>query len=255
MEQTQTYKVNLAQFEGPLDLLLHLVRKNDLNIYDIPIAFITEEYLQYLENMRELNINVAGDFLQMAAELLWMKSRMLLPSEETEEEEKGIDPKEELARRLLIYQRFKVAASLLNKRWMLGRDLFLKGRPRKALEEEAQVPIQGEVYQLTQAFSLVLARLPKDIYHEVAFDRLSISDRIYQIMELFAEKKACALEELLPNPLTRYDIVITFLALLEMTRLKMISIYQEEAFSPLFVRWALETLSQEESKKMVGELF
>lgn len=238
----QTYTVNLTQFEGPLDLLLYLVRKNDLNIYEIPIAFITEEYLRYLESSKELNVNVAGDFLQMAAELMLLKSRLLLPSEQSEEEEELLDPQAELARRLLIYQRFKIAAQLLNSRWLLGRDLFRKGSGARIPEAQEEIPVQGEVYQLMQAFSKVLARLPKDVYHEVRADRMNIADRIYQLMEILAEKKALTLMELLPDPLTRYDVVITFLALLEMTRLKMIFIYQEEAFGKLFVRKGMETV-------------
>ncbi|MBI4125518.1 MAG: segregation/condensation protein A [Deltaproteobacteria bacterium] len=253
--QTETYKVNLNQFEGPLDLLLYLVRKNDLNIYEIPISFITEEYLQYLGQMRELNIDVAGDFLQMAAELMLFKSRMLLPQEGEGEEEEGPDPQAELARRLLLYQRFKTAASLLTRRWMLGREIFKRGQQKITDGEEKEVPIQGEVYQLMQAFSKVLARLPKDVYHEVARDRISISDRIYQMIETLSTKKALTLEELLPDPLTRYDVVITFLALLEMTRLRMIRVHQEENFGKMLIRWAMETLTGEESKKLVKEVF
>lgn len=255
MVMEQVYKVNLNQFEGPLDLLLYLVRKNDLNIYEIPIAFITEEYLRTLENMRELNIDVAGDFLQMAAELMLLKSRMILPQEGSGEEEEGPDPQAELARRLLLYQRFKTAAGLLTNRWMLGRDLFKKGEQKIEPLTEEEVPIQGEVYQLMQAFSKVLSRLPRDIYHEVARDRISISDRIYQMIETFSQKKALTLEELLPDPLTRHDVVITFLALLEMTRLKMIRVHQKANFGRLLIRWAMEAMNTEESRKMVAEAF
>lgn len=239
MQLEGQYKVNLTQFEGPLDLLLYLVRKNDLNIYEIPIAFITEEYLKSLEEVRELDVNVAGDFLQMAAELILFKSRMLLPQEGTEEEE-GPDPQAELARRLLLYQKFKTAAQLLSQRWMLGREIFKRGVPKIADETENEIPIQGEIYQLMQAFSKVLARLPKEVYHEVARDRISISDRIYQLVTQFSEKKVLTLEELWPDPLTRYDIVITFLALLEMTRLKMIKVHQDEIFGTMLIRWAVE---------------
>lgn len=253
MEQTQNYKVNLPLFEGPLDLLLYLVRKNDLDIYNIPIAFITEEYLKYLEHLKEINVDSAGDFLAMASELLLFKSRMLLPSETTEEEEE-LDPQAELARRLLLYQRFKVAGSLLSKRWMIGRDLFRQGRKETAPTEEEEIPVKGEVYQLMQAFSKVLTRLPKKFYHEVAVDRMSLSDRIYQLIEIFSAKKALTLEELLPDPLTRYDVVITFLSLLEMTRLKMITVYQEANFGSLLVRWSGEVPAAEEAKITVEGL-
>lgn len=233
----QSYKVNLPTFEGPLDLLLYLVRKNDLNLYDIPIAFITEEYLKCLEVLEELDMNQAGDFLMMAAELLLMKSRLLLPVESEGEEEEGEDPRAELARRLLIYQRFKVASLKLSERWMLGRDVFIRQKGLLSAEEEQEVPIRGEVFELTRAFSQVLKRLPKEIYHEVAMERMSISDRIYQLEGIFNQKKVVSLVELLPNPLTRYDVVITLLALLEMTRLKMIRIYQEGHCDSLTLRW------------------
>src|SRR3989344_1454012 len=124
MELVTSYRVNLPEFEGPLDLLLYLIRKNDLDVYDIPISFITGEYLKTIDAMKELNIDLAGEFLAMAAELMLIKSRMLLPSTDTEEVEEGQDPREELARRLLEYQRFKMAASELNGRWFLGRDVF-----------------------------------------------------------------------------------------------------------------------------------
>lgn len=245
MEVIEGYKVNLPEFEGPLDLLLYLIRKNDLEIYDIPISFITEEYLKYLDTMRELNLSLAGEFLAMAAELMLIKSRMLLPQEQTDEEEIGEDPRAELARRLLEYQRFKTAGSLLHKRWMLGRDLFTHPQPKESEAEAAQAPIVGEVFQLMNAFSDVLRRLPKEMYHEVAVDRLSTTDRIYQIIDQLNMKTTMQLQELLPDPLTRYDVVITFLALLEMTRLGMIKVYQEDRFGSLLVRKVMETLSLE----------
>lgn len=236
----ENYKVNLPAFEGPLDLLLFLIRKNDLNIYDIPIAFITEEYLKYLEAMREFDIDMAGEFLAMAAELMLTKSRMLLPQEPAGEEEEGEDPRAELARRLLEYQRFKAAASQLLKRPMLGREIFARPFLKAAAQEEEEIPLKGEVFQLMQAFSEVLKRVPKELYHEVTADRISITDRIYQIVEILNEKETALLGELLPDPLTRYDVVITFMALLEMARLKMIHVYQNGRFAQITIRRAMQ---------------
>jgi len=247
MELVSDYKVNLPEFEGPLDLLLYLIRKNDLEIYDIPISFITQEYLKYLEAMKELNIDLAGEFLAMAAELMLIKSRMLLPSTETEEQEEGQDPRAELARRLLEYQRFKMAGAKLNGRWVLGRDVFVRPAPKQAEVDEKDIPLQGEVFQLMNAFSDVLKRIPKEMYHEVTADRMSITDRIYQLIELLKEKTTLRLVELLPDPLTRYDVVITFIALLEMARLKMIRVHQEDRFGSLFVTKAMEILEGEAS--------
>lgn len=240
------YKINLPEFEGPFDLLLFLIRKNDLNIYDIPVAFITEEYLKYLETMEELNIDLAGEFLAMAAELLWIKSRLLLPSTAEEQTEEEVDPRAELAQRLLEYQRFKMAAQQLNRRPLLGRDIFLRSFATTIQEKEQEIPLKGEVFQLMHAFSDVLKRLPKEVYHEVAADRIRLTDRIYQIVEILNQKSTLLLEELLPDPLTRYDVVITFMALLEMTRLKMIRIRQEARFGPLAILRAMEVLKPEE---------
>ena len=250
MELVTSYKVNLPEFEGPLDLLLYLIRKNDLDVYDIPISFITGEYLKTIDAMKELNIDLAGEFLAMAAELMLIKSRMLLPSTDTEE---GQDPREELARRLLEYQRFKMAASELNGRWFLGRDVFKRQILKKEMEEDKEVPLQGEVYQLMNAFSDILRRIPKKLYHEVTADRISITDRIYQILSLLKEKEAISLSDLLPDPLTRFDVVITFIALLEMARLKMVRVYQEDRFGSLYLQRAMETLSPEENIKLMED--
>lgn len=239
MELQENYKVNLPAFEGPLDLLLFLIRKSDLNIYDIPIAFITEEYLKYLEAMRELDIDLAGEFLAMAAELMLIKSRMLLPQESAGEEEEGEDPRAELARRLLEYQRFKTAASQLFKRPMLGREIFAHPFLKVVASAEEEIPLKGEVFQLMQAFSEVLKRVPKDLYHEVTADRIGITDRIYQIVDILNEKETALLDEILPDPLTRYDVVITFMALLEMARLKMIHVYQDGRFAQIAIRRAM----------------
>lgn len=247
------YKINIPEFEGPLDLLLFLIRKNDLNIYDIPIAFITEEYLKYLETMREFNIDLAGEFLSMASELMLIKSRMLLPQEGVVEEEEGIDPRAELARRLLEYQRFKMAAKRLTERPMLGRDLFKHGVRCTIEGESDEIPVSGEVFQLMQAFSEILKRVPKDIYHEVTVDRIGITERIYQLIDRLNEQSTLLLEEVLPDPLTRYDIVITFMALLEMTRLKMIRIHQEEQFGKIAIRKAMEYLSPTEDIHSIEE--
>lgn len=248
MELVQNYKVNLPEFEGPLDLLLYLIRKNDLDIYDIPISFITGEYIKTIDAMKDFNIDLAGEFLAMAAELMLIKSRMLIPSDNPEAaEEEGDDPRAELARRLLEYQRFKFAAKKIFERPMLGREVFIRSIKNRDEDIDKETPIQGEVFQLMTAFSDILKRLPKKMYHEVAVDRLSISDRIHQIIEIFKTKETCRLTELLPEPLARYDIVITFLALLEMTRLKMIRVHQEERFTALFITKAISELTLTEN--------
>lgn len=235
------YKVNLPVFEGPLDLLLYLVRKNDLDIHEIPISFITEEYLKYLGDLKELNIDVAGDFLAMAAELMLMKSRTLLPQEAEEGDEEVEDPQAELARRLLEYQKFKLAASRLLERPMLGREIF-KRSVAVADTIDKEIPLKGEVSQLMVAFSEILKKLPKEIYHEVSVDRVGLAERITQLIDRLNEKSTLLLSEILPKDLTRFDIVITFLSLLEMARMKMIRVHQEGEFGQIAIRKSMTDL-------------
>src|SRR3989338_3941405 len=150
MDIIQNYKVNLPAFEGPLDLLLYLIKKNDLDIYEIPIAFITEEYVRVIDHLRELNIGLAGDFLVMAAELARMKSSFLLPQEGGVAEEEGEDPSAELARRLLEYQRYKDAARNLIRLPMLGRHFF-KRPPVRTEQDAIEVAVESDVYKLINA--------------------------------------------------------------------------------------------------------
>ena len=239
MVSIEHYKVNLPSFEGPLDLLLYLIRKNDLKIYDIPISIITGEYLKYLDRMQELNIDLAGEFVVMASELARIKSRLLLPQEGEEEAEEGGDPRAELARRLLEYQRYKEAGANLFKRRMLGRELFK--HPPERTQANLDVPIESDVYKLIDAFSATLRRLPKKAYHHVAADRMGITQRIYQIVDLLEKKESLEIHELLPEPLTRFAVVITFIALLEMAKLRMIQVYQESNFDNILIRRTMTT--------------
>jgi segregation and condensation protein A len=214
------YRVNLEVFEGPLDLLLYLIKKNDLDIYDIPISFILEEYLKYLDTLKEMNIDLAGEFLLMSAELVHVKSKMLLPSEEgqgEETEEEG-DPRADLVRRLLEYQRYKEASEKIMERPMLGRDVFAKQRSTRD-EHTTEAPLEGEVFDLITAFSKMLQRVPQAKVHEVTVDRISVNDKIFQLLEVIKKDATVTLEELLPQPLTRYDIVITFVKEEEISKL------------------------------------
>ena len=244
------YRVNLDVFEGPLDLLLYLIKKNDLDVYDIPIAFLLEKYMRYLDTIRELNIDLAGDFLLMAAELAHIKSRMLLPEEGPAEEEEEVDPRADLVRRLLEYQRFKDASTRLARRAMLGRDVFVKPVP-ESLESKAESPIKGDVYDLVEAFSNLLKRVPAEDFHDVTLDRISVSERIYQILGLMKRDRVITLNDLLPDKLSRYDVVITFLSLLEMSRLKMIHIYQSEPLGSLFIKRSMEEVKEDEVMRLV----
>ncbi len=245
------YRVNLEVFEGPLDLLMHLIKKNDLDVYDIPVAFVLEEYMRYLDTLKELDIDLAGDFLLMAAELAHIKSRLLLPDDisENEAEEEG-DPRAELVRRLLEYQQFKEAGENLTNRSMLGRDVFVP-KTRERIETDEQGPIEGSVYELVEAFSKILKKTPAEGVHDVAVDRISINDRIYQILDLVKKGTTINIGDLIAELIDRYHIVITFIALLEMCRLKMIRVYQSEPCGAIHIQGLLEEVSEDEVMHLV----
>lgn len=237
------YTIRTESFEGPLDLLLYLIKKNEVDIYNIPIASVTRQYLEYIELMKELNLDIAGEFLVMASTLVQIKSRMLLPpvagEDETETEEE--DPRAELVRRLLEYQRYKEAADSLAECEMLGRDIFARKfvSPEFAdLKPDDAVP-EVEMFDLIQAFRALLATVPEDTFHEVGAEGLSISDRINEVIELLRGKESITFERLFVAPLTREYIVVTFLAILELCKLKMVRILQANSFGVIWIVPAL----------------
>lgn len=245
------YRVNLEMFEGPLDLLLYLIKKNDLDVYDIPVSFVLEEYMRYLDSIKELNIDMAGDFLLMAAEMAHIKSRLLLPDEGgAGEEAEEDDPRADLIRRLLEYQQFKEASEQIMKRSMLARDVFTKQAVEK-LETEEEGPIEGSVFDLIEVFSKLLKKAPAREFHDVAVDRVSINERIYQIVELMKKGQTITLEELIGGDYTRYSIIISFLALLEMSKLKMIKVFQTEHVGPVYVQSTMEKIGEEEAARLI----
>lgn len=226
----EVYHVRLDKFDGPLDLLLHLIRKNELDICDIPIAEITRQYLEYIRLMKDLNLDVAGDFLLMASTLLQIKSAMLLPRDEGDQEgEEEPDPRAELIRRLLEYQRYKEAGLLMGARALLGREVFSRSLPEAELlaGEQQEGPLELELFDLIEAFRSLLARMPKETFHEVAAaDSLSIGDSINEILELLQERDMVTFDELVRDDFTRQRVIVTFLALLELCRLRLIRVFQ-----------------------------
>lgn len=247
----EDYRVNLDIFEGPLDLLLYLIKKNDLDIYDIPIAFVLEEYMRYIDTLQELNIDLAGEFILMAAELAHIKSRLLLPDEIAGDELEEEDPRSDLIRRLLEYQQFKDASEDLLKMQMLGRDVFIPQMPERVAGTD-DGPLQGEVYELIEAFSRILEKMPEDEFHDVAVDRISVNERIYQIIGMIKKDATATLEEILGSELYRYNVVVTFLALLEMSRLRMIEVYQSAQCGPIYVRRTMEDVSEDEVSRLIS---
>ncbi|TWJ18765.1 segregation and condensation protein A [Geobacter argillaceus] len=238
-----SYPIRVEAFEGPLDLLLHLIRKNEVDIYNIPMAEITRQYLAYLEVMNELNLDVAGEFLVMASTLIQIKSKLLLPIAPSEEgaEESGEDPRAELVRRLLEYQKYKEAAVSLAGRQLLDRDLFVRPElPSEAEDDEvSEAPLELDLFELMAAFRRILQKAPKESFHEVGSENISIADRISDLLAFLQGKELVAFEELFQGNLTREYVVATFLAVLELCKLKMIKVSQLERFGTIWVRPAV----------------
>ena len=238
-EQTELpYQVRIENFEGPLDLLLHLIRKNEINIYDIPIALIAQQYLTYIEAMKDLNLTVAGEFLVMAATLLQIKSKMLLPVEETaEDEEDGPDPREELVRRLLEYKTFKEAARQLDTQERMWRDIYSRtpGVSEEAAESDEAMLDNIGLFDLVDALQGILNRNPGKKLLEIIPDNLTVRDRMNVILEALEGQESIGFEALFESASHRLVIIVTFLALLELIRLRTIRVYQAESFGPILL--------------------
>jgi segregation and condensation protein A len=226
----QAYSVKLPIFEGPLDLLLHLIRTNEVEVTDIPVARIAEQYIEYIELMRELNLDIAGEYLVMAATLAWIKSRMLLPPDPSELDGEETDPRAELVARLLEYQRFKEAAGEMGERPLLGRDIFEAHAPPIEPVPEDEREIEVGIFQLVEAFRNALKREgPTGVAHEVEVETVTVHERMLSVMDRLSERENCEFEDLVEDAvdlMARPIIVTTFLAILELTRLEAIGLYQ-----------------------------
>jgi segregation and condensation protein A len=243
-EQTIDYAIKLDIFEGPLDLLLYLIKKNEIDVYNIPVALITEQYLQYLKMIKALNLDLAGEYLVMAATLIHIKSRMLLPEPEEPEEEEE-DPRAELVRQLLEYQAFKEAAANLSQRPILDRDVFT--RAAFLPEEIEKLPpgeeelIEVSIFELIEAFHRLVTRIDKKELLEIDLEKMSVTDIINDILERLSTEKNMTFEELLGEQKERWRIIYTFLALLELIKLKMVKAYQTSAFGVIRIFPAVES--------------
>src|SRR5450432_2491226 len=236
-----TYSVKLPTFEGPLDLLLHLIEEHELDVMDIPIAFVASKYVEYITLMEELNIDVASEYLVMAATLIHIKSKMLLPVVPTDQEDEAeleMDPRAELVRRLLEYQKYKHAAAQLASNPVLGRDVFLRGVPAPSVEGVA--PLAGlSLFKLLDAFQGVLSRAKTTVDHEIDFERFSITDRINELSDLLKNSGKVLFEQLFDGARGRADLIVTFLAILEMTRLRLTRVEQDGPLAPIFIELAV----------------
>ncbi|MBI5210365.1 MAG: segregation/condensation protein A [Elusimicrobia bacterium] len=224
------YEVHLEMFEGPLDLLLFLIKKNDLDIYNIPIAQITQEYLGYLDLMKQINLDVAGDFLVLAATLLAIKSRTLLPSQDPEAPE-GPDPQAQLVARLLEYKKFKGAAQALETRLERFKDVCYRGEPRF---QESEKTLSIGFLELLGALQDILARC-EDKHAELLGEEFPIEEKMAKIMGLLEGRDCVTWNDIYAGERKRRGVISCFLALLELAKLERVSIKQERAFGPIFV--------------------
>lgn len=242
------FRIALPNFEGPLDLLLHLIKEHRLDIFDIPLALITAKYLEYLERMRQIDLDIAGEFLVMAATLAHLKSRMLLPRQDVAEQtadavaelqqEDAGDPREELVRRLLEYQKYKDAAEQLARQDILDREVFPRRVPVEAVPiPEEEVGLQEfSVLKLIEALDRVMERLAPKLQHEVVREQISLSDAMRRIAEKLVGRESCPFDSLFDELRTRQAVVITFLAILEMVKRRLLKVSQEEPLAAILLR-------------------
>jgi segregation and condensation protein A len=277
MMESSGYSVELDVFEGPLDLLLHLVKKHELDILDIPIAFVTEKYLEYLDLMKSLNLDVAGEYLLMAATLAYIKSRELLPAtegegdaEDPDGEVEEMDPRQELIRRLLEYQKYKEAAEMLGNRPVVGRNIWTRGAPQEEavadnIDGDRMAPLaEFPVTKLLDALDRILSKAKITVSHTVSIDQLSVSQCINMLSERLERERRISLSScftFLTKPISveeaKHEVVVTFLSILEMGKLGLIRLAQVESTSfddeEIYVESAVEGLKEVLLDKLPSE--
>ena len=220
------YEIKLDIFEGPLDLLLYLIKKNEVDIYDIPIALITRQYIEYIDAMKSLNLDLAGEYLVLAATLTHIKSRMLLPVSEEDEEEEEEDPREELVRQLLEYKAFKEAALGLDRMNILGRDVFGRDHAGEEFEGDEQSIREIGIFELVEAFRRISLDAGQKDLMEIDIEKISLSDRINDIVDELEKRGERTFTDLLGESSNRRRLIYTFLAILELMKLRIIKAYQ-----------------------------
>ncbi len=234
-----TYKVRLEIFEGPLDLLLHLIRENQVNVYDIPIAAITDQYLEYLDFMKVLNIDVAGEYLVIAATLTQIKSRMLLPRSE-EEEGEDEDPRQELVDRLLEYQRYREVAENLRDREGEHAGIFRRALTEASIEVPDEPPAedafleQVSIFDLLKAFERILGQIGDIGRHEIEVDEMELAERLTFVMKRVRSEGA-EFTQMFEGGTRRIELVATFLAILELIRQRQIRVQQSAIHGAIFI--------------------
>ncbi len=253
MPKTDDYKVELEVFEGPLDLLLYLIKREEVDIYDIPIERITKQYMEYMNVMKMLDLNIAGEFIVMAATLMMIKSRMLLPVEDREEvEEEEEDPRWDLVRQLVEYKKFKDIASQLQERALLQENIFeFGGKNAVELEpDDAGLVMQDvSLFDLITAFQEVLKNAPPETLGEIAADPYTVADKIDYVLKTIRKKGSIRFTEMFGKKASRNEIICTFLAMLELLRLHHIKAVQDEHFAEIMI-----TRSEEDDQEREDDI-
>ena len=231
-----TYKIHLDKFEGPLDLLLFLIRKNDIDIKDIPIAVITDQYMEYIEMMKMLDLDIVGDFLVMAATLMQIKSRMLLPPDPLAGPE-VVDPRQELVDRLKEYEQFKLIAEGLKSKELHRQSLFSRLIDEEKLKElkldSKEVMIEATLFDLINALSEVLRHIPEKKDYQISKQEFTVEGKVHELLHMLLESPRLSLVDLFRRATNKEEIVCTFVAVLELTRLKEIVVVQHRQFEDI----------------------
>ncbi len=233
------YKITLDKFEGPLDLLLYLIKKDDIDICDIPIATITDQYMEYIAMMKMLDLDVVGDFLVMAATLLQIKSKMLLPPDPLNQEQAAEDPRDDLVRRLEEYRQFKEVANQLKAKESLRQDLFeriIDEEQMNQLKEESQeVLLEATLFDLINALSSALKNKPETKDYEISKEEFTVEGKVHQLLHLLVEQPRLSLMDIFRAAVNKNEVICTFIAVLELIRLKEIVILQRRQFEDIEV--------------------
>ncbi len=231
------YKLKLDIFEGPLDLLLYLIKKNDIDIHDIPISQITEQYMQHIDMMKLLDLDIVGDFLVMAATLMQIKSKMLLPPDTSPPPEEEIDPRDELAHRLLEYKKFKEIAEALKKKELLRQEFFSRTpdeqRLRQRQDEAKEIYYEASLFDLISALTQAIKKLPEEVIHEITTEEFTVEQKIHDILHYLLEQPCIKLQDLFKKTRHRIEIIVVFLAVLELVRLNEIIAIQKGLFGEI----------------------
>ncbi len=230
---TDDYRVDLAVFQGPLDLLLYLIKKEEVDIYDIPIAKITKQYLKYIEMMTDLNLEIAGEFILMAATLIRIKTRLLLPRNEEDPDE--ADPREELIMALIEYKKYKEAGEVLREKALLEQQKYVPENTVSRIEGRIDWEPATTLFDLLTAFKEVISARREETVHEVGAEETHIEDRIAHVVQILRAKEFATFRELFEDTPRKIVAIVTFIAILELVRAQRIAVFQARPFSELRV--------------------